>query len=378
MNYSRIDTVRSHYEEWWEGKNKSPLCYLIYPKQQVDFSPVAKEWMAPIITKKWSMWQQEFVFGQGLELTWKTGDWRYVDEAIDFLSFFAEVTGHTADGYPFLLPGLGPGVGAAFISDFTQFHESTIWFQLKQPMSLEQIAQIDQPKTSYFEVAKKGVRRLVERLHDHFIIAIPDIGGALDVLASLHGTNELLMETLTSPEVLRDIVPKIDSMLHDFRETFSSIISPNNNRCYCECMRILSAKPTHIGMCDFSAMISPDAFDMLVRPSLEWEAKKYDGRIVYHMDGPGQMPHLPSLLSIEGIHAIQWVPGAGNPGTMDEKWYPLYKQIIDSGKKICLGGAGKNPEAIRRLFSQFPKETFFMPFTAKDKDDEESILRIVS
>jgi 5-methyltetrahydrofolate--homocysteine methyltransferase len=52
------------------------------------------------------------------------------------------------------------------------------------------------------------------------------------------------------------------------------------------------------------------------------------------LDGPGQLVHLDSLLSIPELDNIQWVPGAGNPDEWN--WPEVYKKIRDAGKLIHL------------------------------------------
>jgi len=52
----------------------------------------------------------------------------------------------------------------------------------------------------------------------------------------------------------------------------------------------------------------------------------------YHLDGPGQIPHLDMLLEMERLRGIQWIPGAGAPPA--EEWLGLLQRIIESGK-LC-------------------------------------------
>ena len=53
------------------------------------------------------------------------------------------------------------------------------------------------------------------------------------------------------------------------------------------------------------------------------------------------MRHLPALLEIEELNAIQWTPGVGQPQGGDPCWYDLYKRIRAGGKAIDgqLGGS---------------------------------------
>ncbi len=48
------------------------------------------------------------------------------------------------------------------------------------------------------------------------------------------------------------------------------------------------------------------------------------------------LPHLDSLLEIEELDGIQWVPGAGQPWC--QHWPEVYKKIRDAGKLIQVFG----------------------------------------
>ena len=50
------------------------------------------------------------------------------------------------------------------------------------------------------------------------------------------------------------------------------------------------------------------------------------------MDGIGQIPHLDSILAIDGIKGLQWQPGDGEPAK--QNWDHILARILDSGKKL--------------------------------------------
>lgn len=54
------------------------------------------------------------------------------------------------------------------------------------------------------------------------------------------------------------------------------------------------------------------------------------------MDGKGELPHLPQLVGIQELDAIQWCPGEGAPRTGE--WPDVYRQIRKSGKNIHVVG----------------------------------------
>jgi hypothetical protein len=136
---------------------------------------------------------------------------------------------------------------------------------------------------------------------------------------------------------------------------------------------------TYMLQSDFCTMISPKMFQRYVLPDLQacCETIEYP---FFHLDGEGATRHLDTLLSIEKLRGIQWVPGAGKPPAED--WLPLLKKIRDSGKKCqvyvtvegalkitrALGGKGfmfyigdrrlATPEEGRECLKQFERHRF--------------------
>lgn len=377
MAISNLKAAIEGHEKWWNRTNDRPVFYIIYPRAGADPKKFAKPWMAQAICEKWSNWQQELAFGQGLELTRNSGDWKYVDESLEFLDSYADINGHAAEGYSFLLPGLGPVCLAAMISGFSKFTGHTIWVELEQPMEWDKLSDLAAlPEPDFVKFAIEGVKKLCRRLQSKYVVATPDMGPGLDVLAALRGTNNLLIDLIDCPEQIEKTLVQVDDIWEKYFKLFSSIIDPGNSGCYTQSMRYLSARPMFISYCDFSAMISPEMFGRFAMPTLKRLGNMFNGRMVYHLDGPGQLPHVDQLLSIETLHSIQWVPGAGNPGTLSEKWYDLYKKIINGGKRICLGGAGPDADGIKKLFARFPKQQFLIPFTLRDAAQAEEIARL--
>jgi hypothetical protein len=54
----------------------------------------------------------------------------------------------------------------------------------------------------------------------------------------------------------------------------------------------------------------------------------------YHLDGVGALNHLDSLLEIEQLQVIQWVPGAGKERL--DRWYEVIRHILEAGKSVQL------------------------------------------
>ena len=73
------------------------------------------------------------------------------------------------------------------------------------------------------------------------------------------------------------------------------------------------------------------------------------------MDGIGQIPHLDSLLKIDGIKGIQWVPGSGAPE--EQNWDDLLTRILDAGLKLL--SCNQNPDGTPIAIAQDPGQLYF-------------------
>jgi len=85
--------------------------------------------------------------------------------------------------------------------------------------------------------------------------------------------------------------------------------------------------------CDFIVYLSPKMFREFIFPLILEECRYFD-RTIWHLDGPLELPHLDSLLSIRELDCIQRIPGDGNPDSGEECWVPLYRKIQEKGKLL--------------------------------------------
>ena len=122
--------------------------------------------------------------------------------------------------------------------------------------------------------------------------------------------------------------------------------------------------------CDFCYMISTKMFDEFVKPELAKTCQKLDNPF-YHLDGPGQLPHLDSLLSIKELKGVQWVPGDGNPGLT--QWPEVYRKIRKAGKLIQLWGDFKTLDILTEQLGS-PKGIVMMIGASISQEEEAKAL----
>ena len=115
-------------------------------------------------------------------------------------------------------------------------------------------------------------------------------------------------------------------------------------------------------------MIGPEMFDRFVKPELTASCRRL-GNAFYHLDGRGQLPHLDSLLSIDELAGVQWVPGDGSPGITE--WPEVYQKIKDAGKLIQIFGDWHDLEAIAEQVGSTNGEEFILLASARlDREGE--------
>jgi hypothetical protein len=167
---------------------------------------------------------------------------------------------------------------------------------------------------------------------DRALTWMPDLGDALTTFSLLRGTERLLMDLLEIPDVIeqkvRDFTVAFIEAHRHFHEIYLQYWPGDTNAC-----NLWAPGTTYFNQCDFSTMISPAMFRQFVVPELI----AYDDYLEYvfwHLDGYEEVRHVPALLELDFLRAIQIQPGANNPTASSEQWLPVCKQIQEAGKGL--------------------------------------------
>lgn len=121
-------------------------------------------------------------------------------------------------------------------------------------------------------------------------------------------------------------------------------------------------------------MISVDDYRRFVQPFIRQQCQHIDYTL-YHLDGVGATHHLPALLEIEELNAIQWTPGVGEPQGGSPKWYDLYKRILQAGKSIM--ACWVTLDELRPLLDNIGGDGVHLEMDFHNEDEVEQALRIV-
>jgi hypothetical protein len=119
-------------------------------------------------------------------------------------------------------------------------------------------------------------------------------------------------------------------------------------------------------------MISNAMFREFFLPELLAEIDWLD-RSIYHLDGPGALRHLDTLLDIRKLDAIQFVFGDGaRPAT---RWLDVYRRIQDAGKAIHVT---IEPGEMDAFMDALRPEGVMLAMTASSVEEADDIVKRVS
>lgn len=267
-----------------------------------------------------------------LEEKWLDCAYRYEQAIYAFSHTF-----YGGEAFPNFQINLGPGVVAAFMGAPYALKEDTVWFGVEPVLnnwsSLPGLR--FREDSEMWQAVVALARYYTERARGDFKVCNTDLGGTLDIAASLRGTEQLLIDLLDNRDEVLELCRIIDDIWLSCYDKVQRIINDHQEGSTDWYPTWCREKRSYAIQCDFSAMISPAAFVDFAMPSLIRQAKSLD-RAIYHLDGPGQLPHLEHLLEIDAIDGIQWVPGQGQPGGCDERWFPYYRRIQEKGRKLII------------------------------------------
>ena len=344
--------AQERFKAWWEGELNEPLLQITSPRESVkeqyswDYWYIVKNPHEPEkIVGEFERWCSRMFFG--------------------------------GEAYPNLWINLGAGVLGAFLGAEPKFTGDTVWFGAswnpRLQRSLEELQEVELDlNNKWWRIARELTRRIGELGLGKFIVGMTDIGGILDVIASLRGTVNLLRDMFHRPSMLERVIWRVLDLWH---------------QCYDELYRLNPQEGTSAWMglwchgrwypiqCDLAYMFSPKMFEKFVLPHIREQCVRLDYAI-YHLDGVGQLPHLDMLLGIPELSGIQWVPGAAEEASGHHrgspKWIPLYKKILRRGKKLVLWIP---PESIRFIVRELGSKNLALQIFVETEREAKELLK---
>ena len=307
-----FEEVCARYEAWWDCEILDrPLVSITYPKPDKH--------QRPLPDKVHNSWREQ----------WLDTDF-VVERAVAAINNQI----HYADTLPVVFPNLGPEVFSAFYGCPLEFSETTSWSEPIlanwDPSTVDKL-QLDL-KSFYSRKILEQTDALLVEAKGQFIVGYTDLHPGGDAVAAFRDPQQLCIDMIEHPVAIKTLVDRItDDFLKVYDLYYDKLTAadmPSSTWLKATC----SGK-YHVPSNDFSCMISNSMFEQVFLPGIVQECQHMD-RCIYHLDGPQALRFLDTLLSIPEIHAIQWVPGAGQDYWVE--WIHVYHRIQAANKAFCL------------------------------------------
>lgn len=255
------------------------------------------------------------------------------EQMIDRLDYELSCVDYMGDAFPMVnMAAFGPGIAAAFMGAELDNTSGQVWFHPPKDVPIQDLHLTYDGDNRWLQRIREIYQAGMRRWQGQVLMGIPDLGGCLDILSTFRPGEKLLLDLYDAPGEVMRLIDEIHKLWHRYYQELAEIIndgSPgitNWSQMYCE-------SSFYILQCDFAYMIGPEMFDCFVMPELKKSVDRLDHSI-YHLDGKGQIPHLQTLLALDSLDGIQWVPGDGE--APQQEWLEVHQDVARTNRLMHL------------------------------------------
>ena len=345
---NNLGETKQRYLDWWKGKG--------------------------VILNMWEHFQEGVTPHANIPLPkpaldnnqkWFDPEWR-----AEYLDWYVAHSCLKADMLPVANTQLGPGSLAAILGARYEGGDDTIWIH-PDPEYTDDF-EFDPNHPNYI-LHKQLLQACKAKAQGHYYVGMPDLMEGLDVLAAMKGTDKVLLDLAMQPEVVERQMQKINDIYFRVFDELYDIIREGDEMAFCYFSAWAPGKMTKL-QCDISTMISTEDYRRFVQPFIREQCQKIPYTL-YHLDGVGAMHHLPALLEIEELNAIQWTPGVGEPQGGSSKWYELYRKILNAGKSVM--ACHLTIDEIKPLLNNIGTEGVHLEVDFQNEKEVEEAMKII-
>lgn len=275
------------------------------------------------------------------------------------------------DALPTFNPNFGPEVLSAFFGMEMEFSESTSW-GIPNLESWDDLSKIHFNEDNYYyRKMHEYTDILLEKGRNRFYVGLTDFHPGGDAVAAFRDPMQLNYDMIDHFDEVKKLVMVLNPIYFSIFDSFYNKITgeyKNATTCWAS---VVSSRKWYVPSNDFSCMVSKAMFDEAFLPGLIEECRFYQNSI-YHLDGPGALQHLDSLLDIKELNAIQWVFGAGNGRPTD--WLHVYQKCQDAGKGIQMH---ISPDELDTIIENLKPNGVWLGIGAGNPEEAEQLIRKV-
>jgi hypothetical protein len=329
----------ARWEAWWRFQADRPLACVSAAKRR------------------------DIRWDKGFDLLEKPGEWLAMHRAQ------LENTHWAGDSMPSIRVDIGPVATAAFVGAPLHFaaKDATAWqTPVIKSWEPQPNLKLDLQNHWYLTVMKL-LQVTAADAAGNYVVMMPDYSGAIDMLANLRGSEDLLLDLYDHRgKVIRaadELVDAWEAAYHRTNEILAAAGAVMNTW-----IGAGSRTPYTLPTCDFNYMIGPEDFIEICLPSLREQARRA-GRCALHVDGPGAANHVEAIARAPEITAVQYSPGAGTPSALER--IGLFKRWQATGKPVVVScPKAEVPEILRQLD---PRGLLIWPSGAKSPAEADEL-----
>lgn len=277
-----------------------------------------------------------------------------------------------------ILPAAWPHIGtlplAACLGASPQYAVNNVWYSpCMSDIAAHPPLRFDPEHPEWLRL-EQIVRQTVDLAAGNYFVGMPALLGGLDVLAELRGTSDLLMDMIDDPATVHRRLREIqDAYVQAFDRMYDIVKLPDGSMCFGYFM-LWGPGRTGLCQCDTATMLSPKMFNEFVVPCAR-EQCAYLDHSMFHIDGAGALMHLPALLEIDDLDAIEFTPDPRSPGGGDPHWYDLYRRILAAGKSVW--AANLSREQVIPLLDAIGGRGVYLSVNGLRESDAEELEQLV-
>lgn len=258
------------------------------------------------------------------------GDYR---GALARFEHWAAATYFAGEAMPSMDVWFGPDQFAAFMGAelaYAEDNETSWTTPCVTDWRTVQLKLDETPRSAWMELLD-FVRTAAQHGQGKYLVSTLDMHTNLDALRGLRGTQELCFDLVDCPDEVERAMRQVRAL---YAPVYEAVYAAGDMQrgttswlpSYCE-------QRFAVVECDVICLLGPRHARRFVLPAIAEEAAYLD-HCIFHLDGPAALTHLDDLLAIPDIDAIQWVPGDGQPRSVE--WMTLLQKIQAAGKGLWL------------------------------------------
>lgn len=281
------------------------------------------------------------------------------------------------DSFASVSGDIGPGSLALYLGSEPRFAPDTVWYEpcIADPETHGRLA--FDSDNRWWKLHTELIRKLHDAAGDEFRVNIPDLIENIDIYAAMRGPQDALYDLMDYPELVSQYIAQIDDAYFEYYDALCDIVMDGEGVTSYTAFDILGRGRTAKIQCDFSAMLSPTQYRKFVLPSLRKQTEKLDHSL-YHLDGPDAIRHVPAIMELDKLEALQWTCGAGQPDGASPRWYGIYDQVVAAGKSLWVqlynGGVDDWIRGAESLMERYNPRIFYFHFPDMSMADAEKLM----